>query len=47
MFAIAFRCAKALRATLEVLRTGPAGAAAREIAARLVARKYPEFSDLM
>jgi hypothetical protein len=41
------RCGKAIRKSLETLRVGPAGDAAKKIAARLVARKYPEFSDLM
>ena len=41
------RCAKSIRKILEALRAGPAVETAKKIAARLVARKYPEFSDLM
>jgi hypothetical protein len=41
------RCANAIRKNLEALRAGPASDASRKIAARLVARKYPEFSDRM
>jgi hypothetical protein len=41
------RCSMSIRKILEALRSGATNETARKIAARLVARKYPNFSDLM
>ncbi len=41
------RCDLAIRRTLQSLRAGPSSEAAKQTAARLVARKYPQFEDLM